>query len=141
MAEAKTKPNDASVKAFLDSIEHEQRREDCRAVVKLMRRVSRKQPKMWGDSIIGFGSYHFRYASGRTGDWPLTGVSPRKQRLVLYIMAGFRRYDSLMKRLGKHKVGKSCLYVNKLDDVDLDVLEELVRESMAAVKAREAERA
>lgn len=136
MAELKTKPNDDSVDAFLATVEDEKRREDCRAVMELMRDVTGEEPKLWGDSIIGFGTYHYVYESGREGDWFLTGVSPRKQNLTLYIMAGFDRYDELMAKLGKHKTGKSCLYVKKLEDMDLDVLRELVERSVAHMKER-----
>lgn len=89
---------------------------------------------MWGSSIVGFGSYHYQYASGREGDWPIVGFSPRKQNLTLYIMNGFDRYESLLARLGKHKTGKSCLYLNKLEDVDLQLLRELIQESVAYMK-------
>jgi len=95
-----------------------------------MKEVTGKEPEMWGDSIIGFGSYHYKYASGREGDWFVTGFSPRKQNLTLYIMGGFDNYDVLLGKLGKHKTGKSCLYINKLDDVDMDVLKTLVRASV-----------
>ena len=96
-----------------------------------MRRVTGDEPAMWGPSIVGFGSYHYKYASGREGDWMKVGFSPRKQQLTLYIMSGFSRFDELMGRLGKHSTGKSCLYIKRLEDVDLGVLEELVRESVA----------
>jgi len=95
----------------------------------LMQRVTGEKPVMWGDSIIGFGSYHYKYASGREGDWFLTGFAPRKQNLTLYIMSGFELYDELLGKLGKYKTGKSCLYINKLEDVDQDVLLELVKQS------------
>lgn len=134
--EAKTRPNDRSVKAFVDGVENEQRRKDTRTVMTILRRVTGKAPKMWGDAIIGYDSYHYVYASGRTGDWPITGVSPRKQSLTLYIMPGFERYPQLMKKLGKHKTGKSCLYINKLEDVDLGVLEELVAASVRHMRAK-----
>ena len=133
MAELKTKKNDASVETFLDGIENEKRRQDCRAVVDLMADGTGEAPAMWGDSIIGFGSYHYQYASGREGDWMATGVSPRKQNLTVYIMTGFERHEALMKKLGRYRTGRSCLYVKKLEDVDLDVLRELVRESYARV--------
>ncbi|MXY25114.1 MAG: DUF1801 domain-containing protein [Acidobacteria bacterium] len=133
MAELKTKKNKADVGAFLDAIENEKRRQDCRAVVDLMADATGEAPAMWGDSIIGFGSYHYQYATGREGDWMATGVSPRKQNLTVYIMTGFDRHDALMKRLGRYRTGRSCLYINKLEDVDLAVLRELVRESFAKV--------
>ncbi|UCC24117.1 MAG: DUF1801 domain-containing protein [Gemmatimonadales bacterium] len=136
MAEPKTKQHDGSVEAFLETVEDRKRVEDCRVVMEMMERVTGEEPAMWGPSIIGFGSYHYVYASGREGDWPLTGVSPRKQSLSLYVMAGFDRYEELMARLGKHRTGKSCLYVNRLEDVDLDVLEELVRLSVEHMRSR-----
>lgn len=127
MAELKTRPTDQSVAAFLDSVADEQRRQDCYTVLELMRQATGAEPEMWGDSIVGFGRYHYRYATGREGDWFLVGFSPRKQNLTLYIMAGFEQYDALMAQLGKHKTGKSCLYINKLAQIDLPTLRELVR--------------
>ena len=129
MAELKTQKNDGNVEIFLNSVAHDKRRADAFQVLELMKEVTGEAPKMWGDSIIGFGSYHYTYASGREGDWFLTGFSPRKQNLTLYIMAGFDEYDDLMARLGKFKTGKSCLYINKLEDIDQDVLKELVEKS------------
>lgn len=134
MAELKTKRTQASVSAFLDAVENEQRRADCRTVLNLMRAVTGEEPKMWGPSMVGFGSYHYKYASGREGDWFVTGFSPRKQDLTLYIMAGFDRYDELMAKLGKYKTGKSCLYLKRLSDVDLGVLRELVTASVEAMR-------
>ncbi len=134
MAELKTQPNDASVEAFLNAIPDERKRADAFAVLELMKQATGEEPVMWGDAIVGFGEYRYRYASGREGDWPLVAFSPRKQNLTLYIMSGFDGYDELMARLGKHKTGKSCLYINKLADVDLAVLEELVRRSAAHVR-------
>ncbi|MCY4077822.1 MAG: DUF1801 domain-containing protein [Acidobacteria bacterium] len=131
MAELKTRKNEADVEAFLDGIENEKRRDDCRAVVELMAEVTGKPPVMWGDSIIGFGSYHYRYATGREGDWMATGVSPRKQSLTVYIQTGFQRHAALMEKLGRHTTGKSCLYIKRLEDVDVDVLRDLVRDSYA----------
>ncbi len=131
MAELKTKPNDGSVEAFLNSVENEKRRQDSFIILELMREVTGAEPKMWGSSIVGFGSYHYTYASGREGDWFLVGFAPRKQALTLYIMSGFEQYDVLMTDLGKYKTGKSCLYVKKIEDVDLETLRELVRQSMA----------
>lgn len=130
MAELKTKPTDASVERFLDGVEDERKRADAYALLELMGRAAGAQPKMWGDSIVGFGSYHYTYASGREGDWMLTGFSPRKQNLTLYIMDGFDEYDKLLAKLGKHKLGKSCLYINKLEDVDRDVLKQLIKKSV-----------
>jgi len=134
MAELKTRQTDADVAAFLDGVENPQRREDSHEVLKLMKSVTRAEPKMWGSSIVGFGPYHYVYESGREGDWFLTGFSPRKQALTLYIMAGFERYDELMQRLGKYRTGKSCLYINKLEDVDKKVLKELITESVRHMK-------
>lgn len=136
MADLKTRKNDADVEAFLDVIENAKRREDCRAVVELMANVTGEPPAMWGASIIGFGSYHYRYASGRQGDWMATGVSPRKRSLTVYIMTGFARHEELMQKLGRYTTGRSCLYIKKLEDVNLDVLRELVRESFAHVSRR-----
>ena len=136
MADPKTVPTGASVEKFIAAIPDESRREDCTALVKLMRGVTRAQPRMWGPSIVGFGTYHYVYASGREGDWPLVGFSPRKQDLSLYLMCQFERHSALMKKLGKYKTGKSCLYLKRLADVDLKVLRELVRVSFAETKAR-----
>jgi hypothetical protein len=127
LADLKTQPNDRSVEDFLNRIEDENKRLDSFKLLELMQSVTGKQPRMWGDSIVGFGSYHYRYASGREGDWFLAGFSPRKQSLTLYIMAGFDQYQSLMAGLGRYTTGKSCLYVKKLDDIDYDTLRELVR--------------
>lgn len=135
-AELKTKVNDASVEGFLNQVENEKRRSDAFEVLYLMKEVTGEQPKMWGASIVGFGTYHYKYASGQEGDWPLTGFSPRKQSLTLYIMPGFSRYDDLMTKLGKYKTGKSCLYVNKLTDIDKDVLKTLIKESVELMKKK-----
>ena len=134
MAEAKTKPHDGDIEAFLDSVASEKRREDCRAVMKIMQDITGEPPVMWGPSIIGFGSYHYVYASGREGDWMLTGLSPRKQSLTLYIMTGFPKHEALMEKLGKYKTGKSCLYINKLEDVHLPTLKKLIKQSVAHMK-------
>lgn len=136
MAELKTKKNTTSVEGFLKKVKDSQRKEDCFKVLELMKRVTGEKPLMWGSSIVGFGSYHYVYATGREGDWPLTGFSPRAQNLTLYIMPGFDRYDELMKRLGKFKTGKSCLYLKKLDDVDQIVLEKLISESVKYMKKK-----
>jgi hypothetical protein len=130
MAELKTKPNQQSVTDFLNAIESEQKRNDSFELLDLMKSITNCEPKMWGDSIIGFGSYHYVYDSGREGDWFLTGFSPRKRNFSLYIMAGFTRYQELLNQLGKHKTGKSCLYINKLEDIDLNILQELIEESV-----------
>ena len=134
MADPKTKPRRASVEKFLESVDNEKRRADSFEVLEIMKQITGEEPKMWGPSIVGFGSYHYKYASGREGDWMITGFSPRKQALTLYIMAGFSRYDELMAKLGKYKTGKSCLYVNKLEDVHLPTLKKLIRESVKHMK-------
>ncbi len=130
MAQLKTAPTKASVTAFLKAIPDDQRRAECQALVKLMKRVTRAQPTMWGPSIVGFGRYHYRYASGREGDWFLSGFSPRKQALTIYIMAGFAPFPGLMRKLGRYKTGSGCLYLRQLEDVDLGVLEELIEGSV-----------
>ena len=134
MSELKTRPNRRSVEKFLAGVEDPERRADCLALVELMREVTGEEPRMWGPSIVGFGSYHYRYASGREGDWFLAGFSPRARDLTLYITSGFSRHEELMARLGKHKKGKSCLYLKRLADVDRKVLARLVRESAKHVK-------
>lgn len=134
MAELKTKPNAQSVEKFLSDIADEQTREDCFTIMKIMKQATKAEPKMWGPSIVGFGDYHYKYESGREGDWFLSGFSPRKQNLTLYIMAGFAKYETLMKKLGKYKTGKSCLYIKRLADVDLAVLKTLVQESVQHMK-------
>lgn len=127
MAEQKTKPNDQSVQAFLEQIDHPQKREDAFAILQLMQEVTGFPPRMWGESMVGFGSYHYKYATGREGDAFVTGFSPRKDNFSLYIMAGFEQYAALLEKLGKFKTGKSCLYVKKLSDIDLNTLKELVK--------------
>ncbi len=136
MAALKTQPNDASVDDFLTGIPDERRRRETRTIKEMMQRLTGEPPTMWGPGIIGFGSYHYKYDSGREGDWFLTGVSPRKQSLTVYIMPGFKNYDALMARLGKHKTGVSCLYINKLDNVDLAVLEELINLSVKRMREK-----
>ena len=134
MSEPKTKPTDESVVAFLDAVEKDKQREDSFAIMELMREVTGEEPEMWGPSIVGYGRYSYKYASGREGEWMLVGFSPRKQNLTLYIMSGFDAYDDLLSKLGKYSTGKSCLYIKKLEDVDQDVLKELVRESVDHMK-------
>jgi hypothetical protein len=136
MAELKTKPNKASVDKFLNSVKDERKRKDCFKVLELMKKITKEEPVMWGPSIVGFGSYHYKYESGREGDFFLTGFSPRKQSLTLYIMAGFKRYSEIMKKLGKHKTGSSCLYNNKLEDIDMKILKELITESIKYMKKK-----
>lgn len=134
MAELKTQPNRAGVKKFLNSVENPGRRRDSLKMLDIMRQVTGEKPRMWGTAIVGFGSYHYKYASGREGDWMITGFSPRKAALTVYIMAGFPRHAALMKKLGKHKTGKSCLYINKLEDVNEAVLRDLISESVAYMR-------
>ena len=130
MSEPKTTPTDVRVEDFLDAVEHPQRKADGYELLRIMSDITKEEPVMWGPSIIGFGSYHYKYESGREGDMPVTGFSPRKQSLSLYIMSGFNEYEDLLEKLGKHKVGKSCLYINKLADVDISVLKEIIRKSV-----------
>jgi hypothetical protein len=136
MADLKTRPTGGDVDAFVRAIADETRREDCLKLLELMGRVTGVAPRMWGSSIVGFGSYHYQYASGREGDWFLTGFSPRKRDLTLYIMAGFEGYGDLLARLGPHRTGKSCLYVKRLADLDLEVLEALVAASVKHMQER-----
>ena len=126
----KTQATEASVEAFLAAVEPERKRADAQALDALFRRVTGFQPRMWGEAIVGYGRYHYRYASGREGDFLATGFSPRKASLSIYIMPGYADFGDLMARLGKHKTGRSCLYVNKLADIDLEVLEELIRSGL-----------
>ena len=134
MAENKTQQTGESVNAFLESIEPPARRNEAKEVCSMMEKVSGEPPRMWGASIVGFGRYHYRYETGREGDWMRVGFSPRKSALTLYIMGGFPRYEELMAKLGPHKTGSSCLYLKKLSDVDPRVLEKLIRESLAYMK-------
>ncbi|MEW5938086.1 MAG: DUF1801 domain-containing protein [Chloroflexota bacterium] len=136
MTELKTKQNDASVDDFLSAYPEETRK-DCYEILKMMKAATKAEPKMWGSSIVGFGSYHYKSERSRQeGDWFLTGFSPRKQNLTIYIMAGFERYPHLLKKLGKHSLGKGCLYVKRLSDVDKKVLKELIAESVKVMKTR-----
>jgi hypothetical protein len=128
-SENKTKPTTQSVEDFLNSIEHEQKRKDCFEILDIMHQQTGHEPKMWGGSMIGFGEYHYKYASGREGDWFLVGFSPRKQNITLYIMAGINQYPELLEQLGKHKTSKACLYINKLADIDKTVLKEVIKKS------------
>lgn len=130
MAELKTKMNNASVNKFLNKISDLRRREDCFTLLELMKQITNAEPKMWGTSIVGFGKYHYKYASGHEGDMCLTGFSPRKQALTIYLMIDFTKKVELMTKLGKYKTGKSCLYLKSLDDVDIKVLKKLIMESV-----------
>lgn len=134
MTENKTKETDASVEAYLNEVQDEEKRRDCETVLQLMKEVTGTEPKMWGGGMVGFGSYHYKYPSGREGDWFLTGFAPRKRDLTIYVTAGFDRYEALMSELGKFKIGKSCLFVKRLSDVDLTVLRKLISESVNHMK-------
>lgn len=136
-AENKTQPTEKSVIDFLNSVENDQRRNDSFEVLKLMEKITGEPAKMWGPSIVGFGSYHYKYATGREGDFLATGFSPRKTALTLYIMSGFSNYHKLMENLGKYKTGKSCLYVKKLTDINLVVLSNLIKESYDYINNKE----
>jgi len=129
MAESKTKVNDASVEEFLSAVKDEQKRKDSFEIIKMMKQVTRQEPKMWGPAIIGFGSYHYKYESGREGDMPQIAFSPRKQNLTLYIGVGEDSDNPLLTKLGKYTTGKVCLYIKKLADVDRNVLQELIADS------------
>jgi hypothetical protein len=126
MAENKTKPTKRSVTAFINGIDDKQKRADVKKVAAMMRKATGARAVMWGPGIVGYGQYHYQYASGREGDFMVTGFSPRKQALTVYIIPGFNPFDSMMKKLGKYKTGKSCLYINRLSDVDESVLERLI---------------
>jgi hypothetical protein len=134
MSDLKTRPNEKSVEEFLNSVADEYKKADSFAILDLMEQVTDETPIMWGDSIIGFGTYSYSNTRGKDHEWFLTGFSPRKQSLTLYIMSGFDQYDSLLENLGKFKTGKSCLYIKKLEDVDQNVLTKLVKESVKHMK-------
>lgn len=136
MAELKTKQNEASVDNFLNAISDETRRQDCFTVLELMKKATKAEPKMWGDSIIGLGEYQYKYASGREGDWFQMGFSPRKQNLTLYLMSGLEAHRASLAKLGKHKTGKGCLYINKLADIDVQVLKEMIVQTVKTLKAK-----
>lgn len=137
MAVLKTQQNNASVKAFLQTVPEEGKRKDCEAMLKIMEQATKEKPKMWGTSIVGFGSYHYKSERSRQeGDWFITGFSPRKQNLTIYIMPGFSGYDELMNKLGKCKYSGSCLYIKRLEDVDVKTLKELIGKSYKYMKAK-----
>ena len=140
MAELKTKATQASVKEFLNQIPDEERRNDCFAVAKIMEEATGTKPKMWGPSIVGFGTYHYKYDSGREGDWMVTGFSPRKKDLTLYIMMGFDKHPELMEQLGKHSTGKSCLYIKRLSDIHIPTLKKLIKASVKELQDHTASR-
>ena len=131
MSELKTKVNNGSVKNFLSSVSPEQRREDCYEILQMMEKITGEKGKMWGKSIVGFGSYHYTYASGREGDWFVCGFSPRKANISIYLSCcDISKMNDVLSKLGKHKIGKSCLYINKLEDIDTKVLEKMIKESL-----------
>jgi Domain of unknown function (DU1801) len=134
--ELKTKANSGDVKDYLNSIEEPEKRAGCFQLLKLMEEITGEKAILWGTSIVGFGAYHYKYASGQEGDWPLTGFSARKQNISVYIMPGFDKYKDLMSRLGKHKTGKSCLYLKKLEDADMEILKEIISDSVALMKRK-----
>ena len=136
MSGNKTTPTDANVSAFLAAIGDDQRREDCRTLLALMGRITGKPAVMWGPSIVGFDTYHYKYESGREGDWAVTGFSPRKGDISVYLTAASPGQDDLLARLGRHKMGKACLYIRRLADIDLAVLEQLITASVAEVRRR-----
>ena len=136
MAANKTQPTDASVLDYINAVQHEQRKKDALEIYAIFNELLREPAVLWGDSLIGYGSYHYKYDSGREGDFFLTGFSPRKQNLSVYIMPGFKRYTELLQRFGKHKTGASCLYINKLADIDIEVLKKLIIESVAYMREK-----
>lgn len=136
MSSPKTIPNNNDVDAFINAVTPEWKQEDTRKIVQLMSEITGKPPVMWGNSIIGFGTYHYKYASGREGDWFLSGLSPRKQNMTVYIVGGFESQESLLQKLGKHKKSVGCLYFKKLSDIDIHVLEELIKASIDVVNKR-----
>jgi hypothetical protein len=135
VAELKTKKTGASVPTFLKSVEHEQRRRDSIELLEIFRQVTKMSPKLWGDSIVGFGEYHYKSErSSQEGDWPLTGFSPRKRSMTVYIMPGFTDYQELLSKLGQHKTSVSCIYFNKLENVDVKILKQIIQRSVADMK-------
>ena len=136
MAELKTKPTDESVHKYLNGIADPVKRADSLTILKMMTEITGQKPKMWGTSIVGFGSYHYKYASGQEADWPLISFSPRKQNLTLYVLCGSAGNDELLQKLGKHSTGKSCLYIKWLDDVDLPTLKKLIKQSYKEATSR-----
>jgi hypothetical protein len=136
MADLKTQPSDASVDQFIQAVPDEQRRQDAMALLALMKRVTQQEPQLWGGTMVGFGRYHYTYASGRSGTWFVTGFAPRKRETTVYIMPGFEPYAALLEQLGKHRLGKSCLYIKRLADVDMQVLETLIAQSVTDMAAR-----
>ena len=136
MAEAKTKLTEKSVDSFIATVEDDKVREDCYTIINLMEKVTGEKPKMWGSAIVGFGKYTYKYESGRSGEICITGFSPRKVNITLYVLAGFPEQAELLQDLGKHKSGKGCLYIKKLDDVNINILKSLIKESITFLKER-----
>ena len=136
MAENKTKQTKASVDKFISTIKDENIQKDCYTIIKIMKSVTKEEPKIWGPSIIGFGTYHYKYASGREGDMCIAGFSPRKQNLTIYLEPGFEKQKALLEKLGKHKTSKVCLYIKSLKDVDVKILKELISNSVNGLKEK-----
>ena len=136
MAQNKTVPTGASVAHYIHQIDNPQRKEDCITILELMKEATGEEPKMWGSSIVGFGSYHYKYESGREGDMILTGFSNRKQNITIYIMSGFKKYDDLLVKVGKFKTGKSCFYIKRLSDIDIEILKKMIKLSVEEVNNR-----
>jgi nucleoid DNA-binding protein len=134
MADIKTKQNNARVIDFINKVENDKKREFAYKILDLMKSITKEEPKMWGDSIVGFGSFHYKYKSGREGDMLQTGFSPRKQAMTLYIMPGFKQYEKLLQDLGKFKTGKSCLYIKNEEDVDMKVLKEIITKAVKYIR-------
>jgi hypothetical protein len=130
MAELKTRKNERSVEAFLNLVEDQKKRQDCFTVLELLKQVTGAEPEMWGTSIVGFGTYHYKYESGREGDWLVTGFSPRKQDITLYLMTGFTPNGALLEKLGKHKMGKSRMHIKRLEEIDLQTLKEMITQAV-----------
>jgi hypothetical protein len=139
MAELKTQVNKASVEKFINSTKDEEKRKDCLVLLDLMKKTFKEEPKMWGSSIVGFGSFHYKGKSGREGDWLVTGFSPRKQNMTVYFCLGFKHLEPLLKKLGKFKTSVGCLYVNKLSDIDVKVLKEMLKETKTNQKSLESQ--
>lgn len=135
-AENKTKATNVSPESFIETVEHDVRRADAKVLLDLFADVTQLMPRMWGPSIIGYGRYHYKYESGREGEFMMTGFSPRKANQVIYIMPGYTDHSAILDRIGKYKIGKSCLYINKLADIDLDVLRELITAGFEDMKSR-----
>lgn len=136
MSSNKTKATDSSIEDFINTVENEQKRDDSREMIEVMKEITGSEPKLWGSGLIGFGQYHYKYESGREGDFFITGFSPRKTALTVYIVPGFDGYGEQMKKLGPHKTGKSCLYLKNLDVIDRDVLKEVIKDSVEVMKSR-----